>query len=222
MSGPFRLLVFDWDGTLMDSEARIVACLQAAFRDLGLPEVTREAGRDVIGLGLREAMEQLHPGADEALHRGLVERYRYHYLVVNDTPSSLFPGAREVVEGLSEAGYFLGVATGKGRGGLDRVLDETGLRPLFHATRCADETRSKPHPQMIMELMEVCGVDPAETLMIGDSEYDMQLAGNAGASALAVSYGVHAPERLLRHGPLGCIDSIAEFPAWLTARQSAP
>jgi phosphoglycolate phosphatase len=215
MNGPYQLLVFDWDGTLMDSEARIVACMEAAFADLGLPALGTEAVRNVIGLGLREAMDRLYPGGDEALQQRLVDRYRHHYLVVDSTPSALFPGAREVVEGLAEAGYFLAVATGKGRGGLDRVLQETGLGPCFHVTRCADETRSKPHPQMLLEIMQITGVDPRDTLMIGDSEYDMEMAVHAGAASLAVSYGVHSCDRLRRHAPLHCLESILELPAWL-------
>lgn len=215
---PYELLVFDWDGTLMDSEARIVACLRAAIGDLQLPARDDAALRNIIGLGLTESIDMLFPGSDLQLHRALTERYRHHFLVTDPTPSQLFAGAAETLERLAAAGYLLAVATGKGRRGLDAVLDETGLRPLFHATRCADETFSKPHPQMLLELMDVLGVEPGATLMIGDTEYDMAMARNANTAALAVSYGVHAPERLHRHGPLGCLDRIGDLPAWLAAR----
>lgn len=218
MSRRFNLLVFDWDGTLMDSEARIVACLRAAIADLGLGHREEAALKNIIGLGLREAVDTLYPGADEALHRDLTDRYRYHFLTADPTPSELFAGAEQVVKRLAEAGYLLAVATGKGRVGLDKVLRETGLGPLFHTTRCADETFSKPHPQMLLEVMEELGAEPAETLMIGDTEYDMLMAGNAGTSALAVSYGVHATERLLGCGPLGCIHDIVELESWLKAQ----
>lgn len=211
----FDLLVFDWDGTLMDSEARIVACLQGAIGDLGLPRKEVADLRNIIGLGLAEAINTLFPGTDAATQQALVERYRHHFLVADPTPSALFEGAAEVLHGLAAQGYLLAVATGKGRRGLDKVLEETGLGPLFHATRCADETFSKPHPQMLLELMDHLGAEPQATLMIGDTEYDMEMARNAQTHALAVSYGVHHPERLLKHAPLGCLERIGDLPLWL-------
>lgn len=210
-----NLLVFDWDGTLMDSEARIVACMQAAIEDLGLEPRAVSSIRNIIGLGLHEAISTLYPGSDTALHESVTDRYRYHFLSANPTRSELFPGAEETVRELSEAGFLLAVATGKGRRGLDMVLEETGLGQYFLATRCADETFSKPHPQMLDELMDELGAEPGETLMIGDTEYDMQMAANACTHALAVSYGVHEKERLLRHQPLHCLDAIGELGAWL-------
>ncbi|MCG6984293.1 MAG: HAD-IA family hydrolase [Thiocapsa sp.] len=211
----FELIVFDWDGTLMDSEARIVNCLQAACCELGVPSPPHASARDVIGLGLDEAVMQLLPGADSATRRAIMGRYRQHFLETDRTPSLLFPGVRETLGRLSGEGYRLAVATGKGRVGLDRALADTGLRDLFLATRCADETLSKPHPQMLLELMDELGVDPAQTLMVGDTEYDMQMASNARTQALAVAYGVHAPERLMLHGPLDCLDTLSGLPEWL-------
>lgn len=199
----------------MDSEARIVACLRAAIEDLSLPARDQDALSNIIGLGLREAVDTLYPGATDDLHRELTDRYRYHFLTADPTPSELFAGAAEVVERLSEAGFLLAVATGKGRVGLDKVLRETGLGRMFHATRCADETFSKPHPRMLEELMDELGAEPSRTLMIGDTEYDMLMASNAGTGALAVSYGVHARERLMQCGPLGCIHDIGELEPWL-------
>ncbi len=215
MTQRLNLLVFDWDGTLMDSEARIVACIQAAIEELGLEPREVACIRNIIGLGLREAIDALYPGSDNALHEAMTERYRYHFLTANPTRSELFSGAEETVRTLSEAGYMLAVATGKGRRGLDMVLEETGLGQYFLATRCADETFSKPHPRMLEELMDELGTEPTETLMIGDTEYDMQMAVNARAHALAVSYGVHEKERLLRHQPLHCLDDIGELSGWL-------
>lgn len=215
MSCSFKLLVFDWDGTLMDSEARIVACATAAAADIGLEVPTQNAVRNIIGLGLKEAMLVLFPGSDEAEIARFVERYRYHFLHVDETPSPLFPGAEEVLNHLAGLDYFMAVATGKGRPGLDKVLLETGLGPLFHITRCGDEAFSKPHPGMLEQIMDVMGVEGAETLMIGDTEYDMQMASNAGAHSLAVSYGAHEVERLVKHNPLGCLDSITELTGWL-------
>lgn len=216
LSQGFDLVVFDWDGTLMDSQARIVACIQAAFRAVGREPPSREAASDVIGLGLDEAMARLWPGSDEAKRAAVVAQYRREFLETNETQSGLFPGARETLERLAAEGYRLAIATGKSRLGLDRALAETGLGDLFLATRCADETFSKPHPQMLLELMDELGVSVGQTLMVGDTEYDLQMARNARVRALAVCYGVHAPERLRAFGPLACVESLAEIPQWLT------
>jgi phosphoglycolate phosphatase len=211
----FDLIVFDWDGTLMDSEARIVNCLQAAFAALDLEPPSRAAARDVIGLGLEEAIRRLHPTVQPAMASSLVHHYRRHFLDLDPTPSVLFPGVRDTLERLSASGYRLAVATGKGRVGLEKALAETALGSYFHATRCADETLSKPHPQMLLELIDELGAAAAATLMVGDTEYDMQMAQNARAHGLAVSYGVHAPERLMQQGPLDCLDDISLLPDWL-------
>jgi phosphoglycolate phosphatase len=210
----YQLLVFDWDGTIMDSEAKIVACLQAAAIDLEIDPPAEDQARQVIGLGLIEAVARLFPDAPSALHQPLADRYREHFLELNRTQPRLFPRAREVLEQLS-SDYLLAVATGKSRRGLDKELDDTGLRPLFQANRCADETLSKPHPQMLQEILLELGVNAAETLVIGDTEFDMQMAANAGVAALGVSYGVHDRERLLLHGALHCLDAIHELPEWI-------
>jgi phosphoglycolate phosphatase len=215
MSRNFKLLVFDWDGTLMDSEARILACVRAAAADLQLEIPSDDRIRNIIGLGLKEAVVRLFPGSDDAQVLNIVGRYRYHFLDADKTPSTLFSGVRDVLTALSDQGYLMAVATGKGRSGLDRSLDETGLGGLFDTTRCADETLSKPHPEMLLQIMEELGMGGEETLMIGDTEYDMQMANNARTRGLAVSYGVHEPARLLRHDVLGCLDDIAELPYWL-------
>lgn len=212
----FKLLVFDWDGTLMDSAARIVACFNAAIVDAGLEPLPDASIRNIIGLGLREALDALAPGADIVLREHLVDRYRHHFLYTDQTPSPLFPGADAMVRELGEQGYLLAVATGKGRQGLNRVLEETGCKGLFHATRCADETFSKPHPQMLLELMSELCVGPGETLMIGDTEYDLQMAKNAGTAALGVSYGAHERDRLLKCEPLACLDSLDALRGWLS------
>ncbi len=220
MSHDFKLIVFDWDGTLMDSEARIVACIRAAGRDLEMPERSDDEIKNIIGLGLSEALNTLYPGADVDTHQGMFDRYRHHYLVGDATPSELFAGSRATLDALDEAGYLLAVATGKGRRGLDLVLEETGLQGFFAATRTADETRSKPHPQMLEELIDYFGVEPHETLMVGDTEYDLQMAHNARAHSLAVSYGVHELERLLAQSPLGHIDAIEELNDWIRGRSN--
>lgn len=214
----FKLIVFDWDGTLMDSEARIVACLQAAFRDVGEPSPSRERARNIIGLGLNEAMAVLWSEAGIADRQRVVDRYRLHFLGADPTPSVLFQGVRETIDWLGKRGYLLAVATGKSRRGLNESLATTELAQAFHATRCADETLSKPNPEMLLQIMDELGVGASETLMVGDTEYDLQMAQNAGASALAVCYGVHEPERLLRLEPLDCLSSLSDMPRWLERR----
>lgn len=213
----FKLIVFDWDGTLMDSEIKIVTCIQAAFADVGAPPPSREAARNIIGLGLYEAMAELWPEAGEVQRTRVVERYRHHFLDANQTPSTLFPCARELVDWLAECGYLLAVATGKSRRGLSDALEATGLGERFHATRCADETFSKPHPEMLLQVMGELGVQGCDTLMVGDTEYDMQMAQNAGASALAVCYGVHEKDRLLAQRPLDCLEKLCDMRPWLEA-----
>jgi len=212
----FDLIVFDWDGTLMDSTAVIVKCIQAGARDLGLPVPDREAAAHVIGLGLHDAMKMAMPGIDPALYPRLSERYRYHYLS-QDHELTLFDGVREMLEDLSQQGYFLAVATGKGRVGLNRALNGAGLLSLFDATRCADETFSKPHPAMLQELTRELGQHVGRTVMIGDTTHDLLMAQNAGASSIAVSYGAHPVDALMALNPLFTASSIAELHGWLNA-----
>ena len=216
MQKSFELLVFDWDGTLMDSEAHIVTSMQRAMSDAQLPEMAREKIRDIIGLGLREAIARLLPEASEDLHVALVDRYRYHFFA--DDPCEPFEGAESVLQQLTAQGYLMAVATGKGRRGLDRVLQSTGFGQYFVETRCADETCSKPDPQMLQEIIDVTGMMQNQTLMIGDTEYDLEMANAARTSSLGVDYGVHSRERLLACGPLGCLSSIKELPDWLAAQ----
>jgi phosphoglycolate phosphatase len=209
-----RLIVFDWDGTLMDSETQIVNAMYAAIDELELEKRSVDQCRNIIGLGLKEAIDTLYPGGDEAFRHQFVERYRHHWFSDTHT-SELFPGARETLHLLKESGFVLAVATGKGRTGLDKVLLATELETVFSATRCSDETQSKPHPQMLLEILQELDIDPHETLMIGDTEYDLLMAVEAGVAPIAVSYGVHERERLLEHRPLACLDNISELLDWL-------
>jgi phosphoglycolate phosphatase len=211
----YRLLVFDWDGTLMDSAARIVASMRAAIRDLNLPPREDDELRNVIGLGLQEALTALYPQGSGLEQKALVERYRHYYLHADPTPCQLFKGAKSLLEQLHSHGYLMAIATGKGRLGLDQALQEVGLAAYFCASRCADETASKPNPRMLLEIMAQIQTSARETLMIGDTEYDMLMAKNAGTDAVGVKYGVHAPERLWRCGPVACVDSIEALQKWL-------
>lgn len=211
----FDLIVFDWDGTLMDSTATIVTCIQAAAKDLGLPVPDAKAASYVIGLGLQDAMQAVLPGLDPKYYPHMVERYRFHYLS-KDHGLTLFDGVREMLADLSQQGYFLAVATGKSRVGLNRALDAVNLLSVFDATRCADETFSKPHPAMLLELTRELGQDLRRTVMIGDTTHDLQMAANAGTSGIAVHYGAHADTELQALNPLYAASSVFELHAWLS------
>ncbi|MFN7086773.1 MAG: HAD-IA family hydrolase [Burkholderiales bacterium] len=210
----FDLLVFDWDGTLMDSAGAIVASLRAACRDLGLPVPAEQQARFVIGLGLNDAMEHILPGLEAGEYPKVVDRYRHHYLL-RDSTTTLFPAAAQTVRELHASGFMLAVATGKSRRGLDRALEATGLTPYFHATRCADEGFSKPHPGMLEELMAELGAERGRTLMIGDTTHDMAMAKNAGVARLAAAYGAHPRTELLPYEPLACVDGFEDLRLWL-------
>jgi phosphoglycolate phosphatase len=200
----------------MDSAGAIVACIQAAARDLGLEPPSEERARHVIGLGLGEALRHALPELEEERHHALAERYRHHYLA-QDHALTLFEGAEELVRTLSAAGHLLAIATGKSRKGLDRALGHSGLGALFHATRCADECHSKPHPQMLEELMAEFGILPEATLMIGDTTHDLLMARNAGTAAVGVVFGAHPPQALATAAPLHLAESIEDLRAWLNA-----
>jgi len=210
----FRFVVFDWDGTLADSTAIIALALQQACRDVGEPVPGDVDARYVIGLGLADALKHVAPKLPAERYPMLVARYRHHYLA-QDGSIPLFGGVRELLAEMNAGGYLLGVATGKSRTGLDRALAQQGVGSFFTATRCADEGFSKPHPDMLLRLMDRVGVSPDETLMIGDTTHDLELARNAGVVALAVAYGAHPPEDLMQHGPLATVNSIPELRAWL-------
>ncbi|MDR2710885.1 MAG: HAD-IA family hydrolase [Burkholderiales bacterium] len=210
----FRLLVFDWDGTVVDSTAPIVRAVQASYRDLGMAVPEEKAVRYIIGLELGKAFFTLSPDLPERIVDELLERYRYHYMQ-DDAAIPLFDGMRALLERLDRENYFLAVATGKSRKGLDRMLRQQGLARRFHATRCADESFSKPHPEMLLYLMERLSVAPEETLMIGDTTHDLQMAKNARAPSLAVSWGAHDKENLYKNEPLAIVDSVAALDTWL-------
>ena len=214
MAKQFDLLVFDWDGTLLDSTGAIVDAVQAACRDLGQPEPSDEHARQVIGLGLADALRHSVPGLAEEQFPQMVERYKHHYLS-RDQELRLFDGIRELLAQLHAAGFLLAVATGKSRKGLDRSLSNSGLGVYFSASRCADECFSKPHPQMLDELMAEFAVPPERTLMIGDTTHDLQMAINAGVAGLAVDYGAHSAQALDALSPLGRVHTSAELARWL-------
>ncbi|MEW5903138.1 MAG: HAD-IA family hydrolase [Pseudomonadota bacterium] len=216
MTKRYQLIVFDWDGTVMDSTAVIATSIQSACRDLDLPVPSDEDARHVIGMGLNEALRHAVPAAPEEMYEPLADRYR-HYFLAQDQTIPLFSGARETIEELHAAGHALAVATGKSRKGLDRVLDSSGLRPYFLATRTADQTFSKPHPAMLLELMDELGMQPDEVLMVGDTTHDLQMAINAGVDAVGVTHGAHPEDQLRALKPRALLDDFHELRAWLKA-----
>ena len=215
MNHEAKLIVFDWDGTLMDSAAHIVSCLQNAITELSLEPKTEDELKNIIGLGLREAFYALYPQAGDEELTLLTERYREHFFDQTVAPCELFDGARDLIKELEEKNYFLAVITGKGRNGLDKVLKETGMGKHFPITRCADESHSKPHPQMMLDVINYYGVNANEAIMVGDSEYDLLMASNAKAHSIAVTYGVHEKQRLLDCKPITSVDSVNDLHQWL-------
>jgi phosphoglycolate phosphatase len=213
-----RLVVFDWDGTLMDSTGQIVAAATRAIEQLGLPERPPEAIRDIIGLGLRESWHRLFPELAAEDFSAFVAAYREHFFAPELQSARLFDRAAEVVETLAARGFMLAVATGKSRRGLERDLESTGLGRFINGSRTADETRSKPDPDMLLELMAAMNASPGSTLMVGDTEWDLEMARRAGVSAVAASYGAHPAERFARYAPLACIDAIGDLLELLPGR----
>ncbi|MDP9121125.1 MAG: HAD-IA family hydrolase [Acidobacteriota bacterium] len=213
---PFRLLVFDWDGTLMDSVASILACTQAAIRDTGLGNMPDERIRHTIGLGMREAIETLYPGCGEVRFHQIIDRYRDHwYSTYRDRPV-LFPGVSEMLARLLSRGYLLAVATGKSRRGLEQALAQSGVGGCFVVTRTADEARSKPHPQMLLDILDELGIAAGSALMVGDSTHDLRMARSAGTPSIAVCNGSETRAELVSLGPLACLEKVVELPDWLT------
>ena len=199
----------------MDSQSQIVSCMQSAIDELELEARTDTQIKNIIGLGLEEAIAQLYPSLKRQMINLAAQTYREFYLFKDKTPSPLFDGVETVLKDLKQSGYDLAIATGKSRRGLEKGLSETNLHDYFPVTRCADETRSKPHPQMLEEILVDYNTDASKALMIGDSEYDLQLAKNTNVDGFAVSYGVHGLIRLLKQDPVGFIDRIEQLPVWL-------
>ena len=211
----YRLIVFDWDGTLMDSTAGIALSIQEAARDMGLPVPTREAASHVIGLGLQDSLRSAVPTLAADKYMDFVALYRKHFNAQQEI-MALFPGVPALLGQLRARGHQLAVATGKSRRGLDHALQATGLGAHFAATRCADETNPKPHPAMLLELMQESGFEARELLMIGDTSHDLGMADNAGVDAVAVGYGAHPADSLSALRPRACVGSVEELGQWLT------
>jgi len=216
MKQRFDLLVFDWDGTLFDSIGWIVECLQYATKAADLPVPSDALAKSVIGLSIQAAMDAICPGSTQAQVDTLVGHYREHYHTRPTTVDGLFQGVPELLDALRARGYRLAVATGKNRNGLNHALAATGMGSLFHATRCADETASKPHPKMLFQLMDELAIPPGRTLMIGDSLHDLRMADNADIAAIAVGCGANTLDELAELKPLLCLETTRELLPLLT------
>ncbi len=211
----YRLVIFDWDGTLLDSVGPIVECTQVALAELGLDTVPESTIRDVLGLGLRETVDALCPGCDEELYHQIVETYRKHWFGGYASRPVLFEGVVETLDELHGRGLLLAIATAKGRQGLDADLEATGLDGRYVATRTINEAPSKPHPGMVLDILDELGCEPAEAVVVGDTTHDLRMAANAGVAYVAVCSGSHPREELLALEPAGCLESAAELPSWL-------
>ncbi len=210
----FEMVIWDWDGTIMNSTPTIVECMQQSCRDLGMPVPSDQMASHVIGLGIIESIRIAMPTVPEADYPLVLERFRHYYLG-KDHELILFEGIRELLSDLKANGHILAVATGKPRVGLNRSLDNHQLNDLFHDSRTADETRSKPHPQMLLELMEKWAIPAHKIVMIGDTTHDLKMAKSAGVRAIGMTYGAHSTEELMAHEPLACFDNVDDLRRFL-------
>lgn len=208
------LYIFDWDGTLSNSTTKIIACMQKAADDAGVEPVADAEIKNIIGLGLPEAIQQLYPEATPAKAEVLQANYVANFVSDDELPSPFFPGVMKTLEHLKALGHTLTVATGKSRQGLDRVLQNLSMQSFFHSSRCADETASKPNPLMLEELLQEFSVGVEEAVMIGDTEYDMAMAHSLGMAKIAVSYGAHHIDRLKNYDPVLCVDNFEQILDW--------
>ncbi|GAB1259906.1 HAD-IA family hydrolase [Aurantivibrio plasticivorans] len=208
------LYIFDWDGTLCNSLHKIVQCTQIAAQELGIAVPEENAVKEIIGLSLPNAIQRIFPGISEEMMQAMVDSYSRQFRADTHSPLDFYPGVEETLRKLLDDGHHLAVATGKSRRGLDRVLVEMGLDGTFHGTRCADETQSKPHPRMLEELLEELSMKAEEAVMVGDTEYDMEMARQLEMPRIAVSYGAHSIDRLIPYEPVLCMDQFDEILAW--------
>lgn len=209
------LLIFDWDGTLCDSTATITRAMQAAAEDMGWQPLADGEIHNIIGLGLPEAIAQLYPAASDAGRQQLRDHYARHFVALDEAnPAQLFPEVRATLDSLKARGYAMAVATGKSRRGLDRIFAAMGLEGYFDASRCADETASKPHPLMLEQLLQQFSLTPEAAVMVGDTEFDMAMAQAIAMPRIAVSYGAHHISRLTAYEPSLCLDRFSQLLDW--------
>ncbi|MFC3095815.1 HAD family hydrolase [Alteromonas sediminis] len=217
---PYKLVIFDWDGTLMDSAGKIVSCMQHAAQATAMFVPTADAVRHIIGISLKPAIAQLfnlklgNPVEEKQVDR-IVEAYKTAYLEVDQTPCPLFDGTMGMLTALQACDTKMAVATGKARRGLKRAWDSTNTSHFFVDSRCADEAESKPSPDMLEQLLKANGLKASDAVMIGDTSYDMQMAEQLGMDRIAVSYGVHDVTALRKHSPVFVADSVSSLQGFL-------
>jgi len=206
-----EVVIFDWDGTLVDSVEHIAESLHLASTALGFPALEREAYRDIIGLGIEEALQQLYPGINAADIAGMREGYREHFFKKATTPQNVFAGIADTLADLRGVGRHCAVATGKNRNGLDFALSSSGLGPHFGITQCADESRSKPDPAMLARILEFYDIKPEQAVMIGDTRYDLDMAQRIGMPSIGVEWGVHKRDVLGQYSPHAIVETVADL-----------
>lgn len=211
----YKLVIFDWDGTLMDSVDRIVSSMQSAAETVGLFIPSNDDVKQIIGLSLNVALERLFLGITADQIKDMLIQYKYQYIEGDKTPTPLFDNAMSLLLALKQEQKLLAVATGKGRDGLNRVLQISDTHHFFHTTRCAGEMRSKPDPEMLHSILAELSIGPHEALMIGDTSHDLEMARNAGVDSIGVTFGVHDANVLQQYAPKAIVDSISELHALL-------
>ncbi len=212
---PYKVIIFDWDGTLMDSDRRIVECLKVAALKTDLPLLPDQAYRDIIGLSLGVALQTLYPQASEWQLKVLDAVYRWQFMEANDTLMQPFEGLHDLLTSLKSAGYLLAIATGKSRPGLELVMAETQVKPYFVVTKSGEETACKPNPLMLQEILQELSLSPSEALMVGDSIFDLQMAQAIAMPSVAMTHGVHGLAALSVFNPLAFCDNLVELKSWL-------
>ena len=215
MHKPYDLIIFDWDGTLVDSQAQIISCIREAFVKVGLAPPEPAAARHIIGLSLEAAACRLAPQADRTTIEALADTYRELALANSNHSTQLFEGVESGLRSLQQQGLYLAVATGKGRRGLDQALNGTEIANIFDTTRCADETCSKPHPMMLDEILSDLNLGPERAIMVGDTSYDIEMANNIGMDSIAVTYGMHEEIHLRPLQPKFLINHFSEIQSCL-------
>jgi phosphoglycolate phosphatase len=220
MSKKYKLIIFDWDGTLMDSQQKIVQTLRTTLLQLDLIDRSDDELKNVIGLGLNEAVSHLYPEFNTQQIKYFSDLYRSTFVSSEQSPL-LFSGVSNMIKKLHQSDVMIAIATGKGRQGLEHAIKGSGIREFLHASRCADETFSKPNPQMLSELLDEFSLTASEAIMIGDTVYDLEMANNIKMDSIAVSYGVHEVERLLEHKPIMICDTIEQLEINLLQRAVA-
>ncbi|BBP43818.1 HAD family hydrolase [Thiosulfativibrio zosterae] len=211
----YQCVIFDWDGTLMNSEARIVTSIQAAAAKCGFPVLSAFESKQIIGLSLENAIRALYTQADEAQVQCMANAYSQHFLQDSNEQMETFSGALELLAALREQGVKVAIATGKSRRGLDQVLREYSMGHLFDMTRTPHESASKPNPLMLSQILEAFKLQPHQAVMVGDTEFDMEMAHRIGMDRVGLTHGVHEADRLQKFAPLKLFDDLAGLQAWL-------